>query len=180
MLKSRLRLILRSLNRVSLALFVSTLALTILSHRVGLSVSVGRRSTLSMERGQFFLTRISTPIQAPSFIYALPTPVQPDLSVLGLSFTRLAWNSITGWELGVSGWIPTIACLALPLWKLVRRAKIKQPGLCATCGYDLRATPDRCPECGSVPRSARIARPIILRGGPKLQPIVRALGDRRD
>jgi hypothetical protein len=35
-----------------------------------------------------------------------------------------------------------------------KRARIDR-GFCFVCGYDLRASPERCPECGTVPNRAK-------------------------
>ena len=54
----------------------------------------------------------------------------------------------------VPHWVLALAALPLPLYASLtafRRRRRATRGLCARCGYDLRATPDRCPECGAVP-----------------------------
>ncbi len=56
----------------------------------------------------------------------------------------------TGWAVSIPIWFCVTMPLLVVLADLYRRRPLR-PGLCTTCGYDLRATPNRCPECGTVP-----------------------------
>jgi hypothetical protein len=50
-------------------------------------------------------------------------------------------------------WFVALMTAVLPvLWfrSSRRRRRVRRDGLCPNCSYDLRASPDRCPECGMV------------------------------
>jgi hypothetical protein len=54
--------------------------------------------------------------------------------------------------LGVMG-----PCMLRLLAEFRRCRERTQIGKCRNCGYDLRATPQRCPECGTVPAAPHLA-----------------------
>ena len=50
-------------------------------------------------------------------------------------------------------WLASMFGCSVAMWvvqiDLSRRSRRIRSNQCPTCGYDLRATPDRCPECGA-------------------------------
>jgi hypothetical protein len=74
---------------------------------------------------------------------------------IGWENERVLMTGETSWAVQVRlGWFVLLSALTTLLLALRRRgAGRPREGRCGGCGYDLRATPERCPECGAVART---------------------------
>lgn len=72
------------------------------------------------------------------------------------------------WEWTFPAWLAAAATGVLPgLWLAgwQRRRRIRREGRCPACGYDLRASRERCPECGLVIDAKTAPGTVHLRSG---------------
>ena len=80
-------------------------------------------------------------------------------TILHLGLAHYQTSYYTGWVFSLPYWAVLALLLGIAGRLLFRHSKpIQPPGrACPRCGYDLRATPNRCPECGS-PTTGRLAQ----------------------
>ncbi|HEV8377561.1 MAG TPA: hypothetical protein VGP99_01830 [Tepidisphaeraceae bacterium] len=86
-----------------------------------------------------------------------------EFKVLGIRFGGLYGQNSMLWNLVIPFWLLTTLFAILPfaeiplLIRALKKSLRHTQGLCPHCGYDLRASPDRCPECGQ-PASSIVRR----------------------
>ena len=75
------------------------------------------------------------------------------VSMLGVHWTKTHRYTTGEYATDFSIRMLTLAIVggALMIYFVIRfrQARVVLPGLCQSCGYDLRASPSRCPECGT-------------------------------
>jgi hypothetical protein len=175
-----LRIFASTLVVISLLLCLTTVVLWMRSHRVADSLTHGRnastedgslirryasvkssRGKLVVGRGYFSsaLFRSVTIKEGFGFSQDSSPPAGPQArtvvwSRLGFVFTRVdSPGMLVSHALWIPHWCAALAFGIAPaawLWKRQRQAARSSRNLCPNCGYDLRATPDRCPECGTI------------------------------
>jgi hypothetical protein len=72
--------------------------------------------------------------------------------IAGFTYAGSAFDEDVAVMIRFPLWLP-ILIFGVILFFLIRRRHRDDDAThrCAKCGYDLRATPDRCPECGMIP-----------------------------
>ena len=154
------------LAALSLVLFVAACVMWVRGYFVGDAwdwpTPTGRAGVDSC-RGSLSMGRVDVPPAALATIprghlftskpadRAAAERLTPAWSFAGFAVVRAHVGGMSATELRVPYWLLVLATGVPPAVHLHRRSRAaKRAGTCPRCGYDLRATPDRCPECGTT------------------------------
>ena len=153
----------------SLLLCAAACALWVRSHSHLMAVVPIRTSShlygVSVVRGGVYLLRTEPPagsVQRP----LVNLPLRKDVSYMTVPHRLAGFGYMRASEgfpaVRVPAWFVVLLLGVIPLptlWSRTRRARRSRAGLCPRCGYDLRGSPERCPECGTVADGQRSAVP---------------------
>jgi hypothetical protein len=131
----------------------------VLDRRIGFESSGGRIAIEYAGRegaNPGFHAGSSSASTSPPDYYRLHGPRVNDLRFAGLT---LQFGEFSGalYQLTFPRWALAMIAAPLPvrwflIWRATRlRGARRAAGQCLRCGYDLRETPERCPECGLKP-----------------------------
>jgi hypothetical protein len=131
------------------------------SHQSGVAPIADRYGLLSHFFGfEFsFARNIATPRPKPTLSTRW---AGPGIRAQGGTFRQIDYEQIV-----VSFWLvtsvfalaPTISVMRLAM-RISRRRRRRRQGRCLNCNYDLRASTEKCPECGTpIPSPARESSP---------------------
>jgi hypothetical protein len=120
-------------------------------------VALGRDARAAVSDGRLSLYNTDLPYNGGVIAISPSTGPSPWPVSRGCNFPvyvrHFRWPTHSIWVVTVPLYLPMLLFALLPLLRLraaLRHGK-RGPDLCPACDYDLRATPDKCPECGATP-----------------------------
>jgi hypothetical protein len=152
--------IFNALAAVSLLLFCATVAMWVRSHSVHDHFPVTGQWEFNSEDSAFSIAQWEVPTLNPLDIRMYRQAGMPAPTTASLAKFKFMVRGERFYYVTPAMWFGVLPFFWLLKKAIERQFKLDSGRWCRKCGYDLRATPGRCPECGTIPDR----KPDILSG----------------